>query len=265
MYRIECYCGTFKNRRGNNEDNFFADGYYLDVCHSDEEYSVRLKDDRKLKFGVFDGLGGEAKGERASYTAASTLSESENMKDYYFRANELVCKLSEGRKDKISGTTVAAIEISYGRFRCSNIGDSRAYIIRDGNIRQLSTDHTSLQTLIDSGVITKAQAEMSAYRNVLSQCLGMKDDEVIISPYIGEEYALEDKDIILLCSDGLTGGLSDKKIKNIILGCGRKKAVNALIQGALKGGSSDNITIVILYIDKSRRNPAEAVLRFLRR
>lgn len=265
MYRIECYCGTFKNRRDNNEDNFFADGYYLDVCHSDEEYFVRLKDDRNLKFGVFDGLGGESKGEIASYTAASALSESENMKDYYFKANELVCKLSESRKSKISGTTVAAIEISDGRFRCSNIGDSRAYIIREGNIKQLSTDHTSLQTLIDSGLITKSQAEKSKYKNVLSQCLGMKNDEIIISPYFGEECALEDKDIILLCSDGLTEGLSDKTIKNIVLDCGRKKAVNALIQGALKGGSADNITIVILYINKLRRNPAETVLSFLRR
>lgn len=251
MYSIKCFCGTFKNLRENNEDNFCANGYYLNIEHMDEYYNAELSDENHLRFGVFDGLGGEEKGEVASYIAAKLLKINENIKRYYFVANKQICDYSLKNERCKIGSTAVVIEIFNGFFKCSNIGDSRAYLLRDNTFLQLSMDHTSLQTLMDMGTITRELAKNSSYRNTLTQCLGIPDEKFVINPYIGKREELKAGDIILLCSDGLTAGLSDKKIMNTVLNTDQEKTIDALYYKARSGGSKDNITAILLYIEAS--------------
>lgn len=254
MFNLHCLCATYKNMRSNNEDNYYFNSFYACKEHDSEEYESFITDENIKVFGVFDGLGGEERGEVASYIAAKTLSEvydSNDVEEYYNTANEKICDVSLKKSSKISGTTAVIIDINNGYFKCSNIGDSRAYLLRGKAIRQLSIDHTSLQTLIMTGVITKEQAEKSKYKNVLSQCLGMMEDDIKISPYIGKYEDVCEGDIFLICSDGLTK-LSDEAINSIVLGTDRKKVCKRLFEETVKAGSKDNVTIILIYVSKNK-------------
>ena len=108
--------------------------------------------------------------------------------------------------------------------------------------------------MIDAGIVTKEQAKKSKYKNTLSQCLGISDNDVVISPFIGKKERLCDKDIFLICSDGLTGGLGDEEIMKIIF----DNKVNGdvedkLFEKSVLNGSRDNITIVLLYISEYKK------------
>ena len=252
MFKMDCIGATYKNQRYNNEDNYYIAKQYAELQHENEKFKMQLNDKIRNIFGVFDGLGGEDKGETASYYAAKTLSEFDlrcEIDRFYMYANEKICSLRTKNSSKVPGTTAVLIDIYNGKYICSNIGDSRAYLIRNNQIKQLSQDHTSVQMMIDSGIMTKEQLKNSRYHNVLSQCLGMKDDEIIISPCIAKTASLQDKDIFLICSDGLTGNLSDNELKNIILNAPKDSSVtDILFDAAVKGGARDNVTIMLIYV-----------------
>ncbi len=254
MYKIKCITATYMNCRENNEDNYFVNSIYANMCHRNEKFKKNFKDNKKNIFAVFDGLGGEEKGEEASFIAAKALKKYKSIEEYYKKtSDEIYEKISMGTS-KVSGTTAAILEIEKGNFVYSNIGDSRVYLIRNGTIRQLSKDHTSIQTMIDAGIVTKEQAKKSKYKNTLSQCLGISENDVVISPFIGKKERLCDKDIFLICSDGLTGGLGDEEIMKIIF----DNKVNGdvedkLFEKSVLNGSRDNITIVLLYISEYKK------------
>lgn len=253
---MHCIAATYQNCRENNEDNYCINSICTDIWHKDEKISKKFSDINKNIFAVFDGLGGEEKGEQASFIAAKMLSRFEkfkDIKDYYRTASNEIYKQISRKTSKASGTTAAILEVYNGSFVCSNVGDSRVYIIRNNTINQLSKDHTTMQTMIDSGVITKEQAEKSKYKNMLSQFLGISEKETIICPYVRNKEKLFDKDIFLLCSDGLTSSLSDEKIKETILENGVKKdTADILFKKTVESGADDNITIILIYISKSR-------------
>lgn len=256
MFKIDCFGATYKNQRYNNEDNYYITKQYAELQHENEKFKKQFDDKIRNIFGVFDGLGGEDKGETASYYAAKTLSEFDlrcEIDRFYMYANEKICSLRTKNSSKMSGTTAVLIDIYNGKYICSNIGDSRAYLIRNNQIKQLSKDHTSMQMMIDSGVMTKEQLKNSKYHNVLSQCLGMNDDEIIISPYITETAILQDKDIFLICSDGLTGSLSNNELKDIILNTSKDSSVtDILFDAAVKGGARDNVTMMLIYVNEEK-------------
>lgn len=255
MYRISCIAATYQNCRENNEDNYCINSIYADMRHKDEKISKNFTDINKNIFAVFDGLGGEEKGEEASFIAAKMLSNFERFKDienYYKTASNKIHKQIYQKTSKTSGTTAAILEIYNSGFVCSNVGDSRVYIIRNNTINQLSKDHTTMQAMMDSGIITKEKAEKSIYKNMLSQYLGISEKETIICPYVCAEEKLHNKDIFLLCSDGLTSKLNDEKIKEIILNNGIKfDTIDVLYKKAVKNGTNDNITIILIYISKN--------------
>ena len=251
MYKIKCITATYQNCRENNEDNYFVNSIYANMNHSDEKFAMDFTDNRKNIFAVFDGLGGEEKGEEASFTAAKALKNFKSIDEYYKKANREIYK----KTAKKSGTTAAILEIYNGSFTCSNIGDSRVYLIRNNEIRQLSKDHTSIQTMIDAGVITKEQAEKSKYKNTLSQCLGIYEEEVVISPFVGKKERLCDGDIFLICSDGLTGGVDDKEIFRTVSENGVDvNTVEVLFRKAVSNGARDNVTMVLLSVSVRKGN-----------
>lgn len=249
MLKLHCLCATYRNMRTNNEDNYYFNSHYALEEHTDETHEAFLTDEKQQLFAVFDGLGGEENGETASYIAAKTLAKLGSTEGYYAAADKNIKDMTEKKSLKISGTTAVIVTICNGYFSCSNIGDSRAYLIRGGDIIQQSVDHTSLQTLLAAGIITKEQAEKSRYKNTLSQCLGINEEDIKISPYIGEAKSIEDGDIFLICSDGLTK-LNDDDISKIILSGERKTVCQRLFEAAVKVGSKDNVTIILIYAAK---------------
>lgn len=252
---LKCYgCSKKGNYRENNEDNFLFGDTYMEVNHDDEIICCEYKAD-KVIMGVFDGLGGEDRGEEASFRAAKILDEYKNNIDFetYFKnTNKEICTLKKKGAAKRVGTTAAIINFEKNYFNIANIGDSRAYIIRNNLIEQLSVDHTVVETMIESGIISREDAAKSPYKNYLSQCLGISEEEMTIEPYISDYEKLMDGDIFVICSDGLSGVLSDEEIKNIVINPNFKKSniANVLVDKAYECGTKDNTTVIVIYVQQ---------------
>jgi serine/threonine protein phosphatase PrpC len=139
------------------------------------------------------------------------------------------------------GTTLSALFLREGEIALLHIGDSRIYRLRGNTFEQLTTDHTVIQDLLDQGAITHAEIATHPQRSVLTQVL-MGEGR-----HLPGLTTLEIKadDRFLLCSDGLTGVLSDKEIKTILKGKGRGTAVDALIEAAHLNGAPDNVTVIV--------------------
>jgi protein phosphatase len=134
------------------------------------------------------------------------------------------------------------------------VGDSRAYLLRDGNILQITKDHTYVQEQVDVGLLTPEQARNHPYSNVITRCIGA-DGEVVPDLYFGN---LRPGDVILLASDGLTGMLEDQQIQKIVAsGSGPQEWVDRMVNEANRRGGLDNITAIIVKVETVGRPSGE--------
>lgn len=245
--------------RENNEDNFYVQGKYrADVAKNEMRFCGHTRPEFFLA-AVCDGMGGEEHGEMASLIAVETLVPHryaelpEAAIADIQRANEKVCNYIMDNGGKRSGTTLAALYIDKGMAFCCNVGDSRIYRYRDGHLERLSKDHSRAQHMIDMGVLTKEQAKTLKDRHVLLQYLGIFPDEMIIEPWVEPSILLAPGDIFLLCSDGLTDMLGDEEIARILeSNKGVARQADSLVNEALDAGGRDNVTVVIIRIDRRR-------------
>ena len=229
--------------RRNNEDNFYCGGHIREDVNSidDVALSGSVFSDGNEMFAVFDGMGGEACGEVASFAAASHTELFSRDRDQY---EEYLYELAEMLNDKVReetaarslvlmGTTAAMIQFCGSDIYVLNAGDSRVYRLLRHELKQLSVDHISPN--YGGKAITKF--------------LGMPGDEKL-RPYIASgEYKAGD--VYLLCSDGVTDMLSDSDILSIIdnkrpLG----DSCRALIGAAMANGGVDNATAILLRVKK---------------
>jgi serine/threonine protein phosphatase PrpC len=212
---------------------------------------------------VADGMGGHAGGEVASSTAINSLAtiipiisskeiDSDSAEDLFLnslcRADEQI-RIVADEDPALSGmgTTLTALFIQGERAALLHVGDSRAYRLRGSALEQLSADHTVLQELINKGAISVAEAADHPQRSMLTQALtGEGNLEVAL-----QIFDVKLKDRFLICSDGLTGVLSEKEIKSLIKGKDRDVAVSALIDATYINGAPDNVTVVIADVDES--------------
>ena len=249
-YSIEaaCCCNNGK-RRANNEDNFFFNSTCLQLEHDGLEKTIYMNSPVNwgLMFAVFDGMGGENFGEVASYSAAKCLKKKEG--NYFFlseekhlislckRANEEVYLAAQAQGTEHMGTTMASLLFTPRNGYACNIGDSRAYRLRNGELLQISLDHVD------------RRPNMNTKKAPLSQYLGMDPNEIIIEPYIAKKK-LRRGDIFLLCSDGLTDMVSNREIRDILLynQADVIDCAEALTKAALENGGRDNITTIICKI-----------------
>lgn len=245
---VTTYCGSF---RSVNEDSFLLCDR---IMRNDKRTGFYGLSTSKREYGVtavFDGMGGAKYGELASGIAAEVLSESmgdilntgrTGVEQYIQEANAKICNQSN-KLNAPMGSTMVLVTISDGRAAIYNIGDSRAYMVRSGQIRQLSKDHTVAASLSAIGIDNNSDA----HKNQLTQYLGIPPEEIVIQAFSLGSFELRDKDIILLCSDGVTEGLTDEEILNT-LGLGESAAdlSKGTVLAAVKGGSRDNITAMVL-------------------
>ncbi|GHE35491.1 PP2C family protein-serine/threonine phosphatase [Vulcaniibacterium thermophilum] len=219
-------------RRDLNEDTYYADG----------ELGLWL---------VADGMGGHQYGEVASALARDTLvrevARGASLEQAIRTADEEIIRTSRRRNDALPmGTTVVAARIQGRRFEIAWVGDSRVYLWRDGQLVQLSHDHSYVEELIAGGVITREQARTHPHRNVVTQALGVTDPaQLNVETLTGE---LRPGMQLLLCSDGLTEEVDDRNIAQVLAmtDCSAQECVDTLVAAALDGGGSDNVTVVLV-------------------
>ena len=219
-------------RRQLNEDTYYGDG----------ELGLWL---------VADGMGGHACGEVASALARETIvrevRNGASLVQAIRTADEEIIRSSRRRNDSLPmGTTVVAARVQGNRFEVAWIGDSRAYLWRDGKLGQLSQDHSYVQELIAQGTLTAEQARAHPHRNVVTQALGVTAAEHLNVATLSGPWRPGMQ--LLLCSDGLTEEVDDTGLSEA-LGhgdCSAQECVDALVAAALDGGGSDNITVVLI-------------------
>ena len=217
---------------------------------------------------VADGMGGHAAGELASATAVATIAELETDgladDDAVERLAEAVTETAERIADIIAaqpelagmGTTVTALAWldSPARVALVHVGDSRAYLLRDGVLSQLTRDHTYVQTLVDAGRISPEDAAVHPRRNLLMRTIdGVHPAEPDISvreARLGDRY--------LVCSDGLSSVVSDEALLRLLHLPDPTAVVTALVDAALGGGAPDNVTCVVADVVEVQESDAES-------
>ncbi len=211
-------------------------------------------------FIVADGMGGHAAGEVASEMAVRIISRelgslrglgetesAERVSQAIRTANDAIFSRTLAEHDKRGmGTTTTVLALQPRRYLIGQVGDSRAYLLRNGSFVQLTKDHSYVQEQVDAGLLTADQARVHPYSNVITRCVGAGVD-VVPDVYAGE---LQEGDIVLLASDGLTGMLEDEHLTRILLSeGGPQRWVDRLITEANRRGGLDNITAIVVRID----------------
>jgi serine/threonine protein phosphatase PrpC len=204
-------------------------------------------------------MGGHAAGEVASEMAVEIVShdlsdlndlDAADSHDRVVRslrdANRAVFERTRTERDKLGmGSTVSALLLSETRYVVGHVGDSRIYIVRNGEMHQLTKDHSLVQEQVDAGLLTPEQARKHPQSNVITRCIGMADD---IEPDVFDGEARVG-DAFLLASDGLTGMIDDRRIQQLLMSRAKpERIVDALIQEANMNGGNDNITAVVVRV-----------------
>lgn len=240
--------------RQNNEDMFIMVEPDSSSVLDNNYKLVRPLERNGLLLVVSDGMGGYEGGEVASLLTVGAikqelsklpmqLSPISRLEAAVEEANRVVWQERKVNKQlREMGATATAVLIEQDIAYVAEVGDSRAYIMRDGRIKQLTTDQTMVQMLIDSGAMTPEAAAQSKNRNILLQAIGSQEFLQIAVTSI----QLQAEDIILLCSDGLSGKMQASEMKKVVdEHDSLHKAGNALIQIAKDRGGEDNITLVL--------------------
>lgn len=222
-------------------------------------------------FIVSDGMGGYKGGLAASHIVVDTVREYFE-KNYNKNGNiiqfikssleqadlRVKQKADEDIELKNMGATVVLLIIRDDKAYIAHIGDSRAYIIRGKKINKITKDHSLVQQMVDGGIITEEQAKNHPKRNIITHSLGHggKSDVEIQEP-----LQLFKDDILILCTDGLTGHVEDFEIQNIALENEPITAVHKLIDLANERGGKDNITIQLVKILNGKRKPLDEKIK----
>ncbi|WP_285114751.1 PP2C family serine/threonine-protein phosphatase [Leifsonia sp. fls2-241-R2A-40a] len=214
-------------------------------------------------FVVADGMGGHAGGDVASAIAVTRIREADRpyesaaeaefaLQSALIAANSLLAEtVFEHPELTGMGTTVSAMARVGDQFAFAHIGDSRIYLYRDGEVKQVTTDHTFVQRLVDSGRITEEEAMVHPRRSVLMRVLG----DVDASPEI-DTWTLDTRpgDRWLICSDGLSGVVKhDDLVAALASKDGPKQVADRLLKHSLDAGAPDNVTVVIVDIADTAR------------
>lgn len=205
-----------------------------------------------LLVAVADGMGGHAAGEVASALAVegvrraarntrkgeSALPQLETQVD---RAHEQIRKQAQDGREGM-GCTLTAAAIRPGKVEILQIGDSRAYLLRDGEIQQLTDDDSLVGEMVRASVLSAEEARHHPARSVLTKALGIGE----VADFTLVEAEVQDGDLLLVCSDGLTSMVNDDQIVDLVAAAkGVQAQAKALVAAANDAGGTDNITVVL--------------------
>lgn len=215
---------------------------------SNNEDAVLCRPDLGV-WAVADGMGGHSRGDLASATALAALervmAEGMTLVEAVHQANQaILAEVAANAAVEGMGTTLVAVHFHAERCELAWVGDSRAYRIGRGGIEQLSRDQSWVQSMVDAGELSAEEARQHPRRNVILQCLG-RDDQVLEVESL--ELQLAPGELLLLCSDGLTGELEDEQIRELCTRAGTLvELVESLVELANSHGGRDNISCIVL-------------------
>jgi len=218
---------------------------------------------------VADGMGGHAAGEVASRIAVQVLEslvpslisteiDEDSVEDLLMHSlhsidSEISVVTDEDTDKRGMGTTLTALLIRDKYISLLHVGDSRCYRLRGNTLEQLSNDHTVIQELLDQGAISPAEAVEHPQRSMLTQALRGDGD---VTPVL-QMYEIKKGDRYLLCSDGLSGVLTEKEIKIGLKKSNKDEAVKFLVDATYVNGAPDNVTVLIADIsDEAKTTPS---------
>ncbi len=209
-------------------------------------------------YAVCDGMGGANAGEVASELAAETLAAEVARGTPLHAAAEaanaaVFQRAHENLEQTGMGTTLTAFVLEGRTARFAHIGDSRAYLLRDGELRQVSDDHSLVGEMVRDGRLTEEEAAVHPHRSILSRALGT-EPQARIDEFVED---LLPGDVLLLCSDGLSGPVSADDIRVALTRSDPQQAAERLILEARRQGGPDNITAVVVRIDEGPHGAGE--------
>ena len=242
--------------REKNEDNFYYNGEFMPAMNQGTEaHQTWVPLENPALFGVFDGMGGYAAGERASYMTADaadrlwkawdrTGTPAELMERICMEANSVVCDAMEAEHGRRMGSTASMLMFDETQYHLCNIGDSPIFLLRDGKLWEISMEHTERWTF--EKVTGQKAPEKKKFR--LTQNIGIFEDEMAIEPYC-TSGPIQKGDVFLICSDGITDMLDREQVQEILSKPMPTQAmIQQLLDGALAAGGKDNITAICLRV-----------------
>lgn len=216
-----------------------------DACLLLPEYGVWV---------VADGMGGHAAGDIASQLVVDTLGSeiqcaelitAEVIKNALLLANQRVVEYCQNKEaGEFGGSTVVVLWLNHDKYHVFWLGDSRLYLLRTGILQQITKDHSQVNDMVESGLISESEAESHHLANVITRAIGIEggiDIAILSGPIV-------DGDVFLLCSDGLNKELTDDEIKRFLLHADVEAAGKALIHTSLLAGARDNVTSVLVKV-----------------
>lgn len=243
--------------REHNEDNFLV----ADLSTGNRSLLPEVRDhivgEEGTLLAVCDGMGGAAAGEVASQIAADTVYELMQKEESPDDTEALALRLEEAvldagkrifdsakadRSRRGMGTTITAAALIKNRIVFAQVGDSRAYLVRNGEMVQVTRDQSLVNQLIEAGQLKPEEAELFEHSNIILQALGTAEDVTVDLTYVD----LKRGDTVVMCSDGLSGLVSDDKICDLVVkGPEPIDACKALTEAAREAGGHDNITVIV--------------------
>jgi PPM family protein phosphatase len=230
------------------------------IAKSDTGRQRRENEDSALAqapvFVVADGMGGAQAGEVASQIAVDAFAQGlpssgtpeERLVTRAQEANRRIFDVSRSERERAGmGTTLTAAYLDASNLTIAHVGDSRAYLFRNGSLRRLTQDHSLVDELVRRGKLTEEQAAEHPQRSIITRALGPEPD-VEIDTWT---YPVRAGDVLMLCSDGLTSMVSEERVEEILASTDSlKAAAQALIDEANAAGGRDNITVVLFRIEE---------------
>jgi serine/threonine protein phosphatase PrpC len=206
-------------------------------------------------YAVADGMGGHSAGQIASELALKTTVRAyyadpspvveESLRQALQQANALIFDAARAIAERSGmGTTMTSLIIRGEEAFIAQVGDSRCYLLRDGDLRQVTDDHSWVNEQVKRGGLTEEEAAASPFKNVITRSLGNAPN-VDVDVFTEQ---IEIGDVFLLCSDGLTGEVSDDEILGVLSGASPSQAAWGLVDLALEHGGRDNVTVLIVAV-----------------
>lgn len=252
---VVCHKGCV---RSNNEDNFFFNGSYMSL-HAINAGTVMTHSfsDRNQLYGVFDGMGGGDWGERASTLAAQNMQNlylnmgagdtQKLLNDFALNTNKRIVEDGRSHQVDTQGTTMAVVLLRGLECHVCNVGDSRVYLMHKHKLQQMTEDHSVVAEMVRQGRLTAEQARKSPKNNVITQFLGMTEDERPAQLTCYKKVELQPGDRLMLCSDGLCDLISAAKLEEHMATTKHANdCAQQLVLTALELGGKDNTTCIVL-------------------
>ena len=206
---------------------------------------------------VADGMGGHRGGATASRLAAETVKEqflsaastdpSEVLRGALEKANATIWSQAQANPDlRGMGTTTSALVVREGQGWFAHVGDSRIYLVRGQEIRQLTDDHSLVASMVREGLLTTQEAENHPRRNVLQRSMGVSEE---VEVDVRGPIELQEGDVFIICSDGLHGVVKEEEMKQVAR-LSVEAAADEFLRRALEKGAPDNVTVIVARVER---------------